>query len=81
MRFDLKSFKTLQVFPNGCIYFDSSIYLRTFKKYNFFRKNLVINISKSSPTVMKHSNLFYLKYRDQIFKNLINEFTINCKKH
>jgi hypothetical protein len=81
MSFNLKSFKTLQIFPNGCIYFSSSVYLKFFKKYNFFKKNLVINPSKSLQIPIKHSNFFYFKYRDHISKNLINEFTINRKKH
>ncbi len=81
MSFNLKSFKTLQIFPNGCICFSSSVYLKSFKKYNFFKKNLFVNPSKSVPIITKHSNFFYFKYRDQISKNLINEFTINRKKH
>ena len=81
MSFNLKSFKTLQVFSNGCIYFSSSVYLKSFRKYNFFKKSLFINPSKSLSPITKHSNFFYLKYRDQISKSLTNEFTINRKKH
>jgi hypothetical protein len=81
MRSNLKSFKTSQIFSNGCVNFSSSVFLKTFKKYNFFKENLGINSSKFSQAVTKHSNFFYLKYRDQIFKNLINDFSINCKKH
>lgn len=81
MGFNLKTLKTLQVFSNGCIYFSSSVYLKSFKKYNFFKKNLVMNSSKPVQTITKHSNFFYFKYRDQIFKSLINEFTINRQKH
>jgi len=81
MSFNLKSFKTLQIFPNGCISFSSSVYFKAFKKYKFFKKNLFINSSKSVPLITKHSNFFYLKYRDQVSKNLINEFTIKRKKH
>ena len=81
MSFNLKSLKTLQVFPNGCIYFGSSVYLKSFKKYNFFKKNLVTNPSKPLQTITKPSNSFYFKYRDQIFKNSVDEFTTSCKKH
>jgi hypothetical protein len=81
MCFDLKSSKTLQVFPNGCIYFSSSVYLKSFKKYNFFKENLATNSSKKKFPTAKDSNSFYHKYRNQIFKNLINEFTVNNKKY
>ena len=81
MSFNLKSFKTLQIFPNGCIYFSSSVYLQSFKKLNLFKKNLVTNPFKPSQTTIKHSNSFYFKYRDQIFKSLRDEFTISCTKH
>lgn len=64
MSFNLKSLKTLQIFPNGCVYFSSSVYLKSFKRYNYFKKNLTINSSKLSKTTIKHSNLFYMKYRD-----------------
>jgi hypothetical protein len=77
----LKSFKTLQVLPNGCVYFDHSIYLKTYKKYNFLKKNLTISPFNKTSSNFHPSNFFYTKYRNQIFKNLTNEFTVNCKKY
>jgi hypothetical protein len=81
MHFNLKSFKTLCVFSNGCVCFSSSVYSKSFKKYHFFKKNLVMNSIKPSQTITKHSNFFYFKYRDQIPKSLIYEFTISRKKY
>jgi hypothetical protein len=81
MSFNLKSLKTLQIFPNGCVYFSSSAYLKIFKQLNLFKKNLVTNPFKPLQTTVKHSNFFYFKYRDQIFKNLIDELTTSCKKY
>jgi hypothetical protein len=66
MHVNLKSLKTLQVFPNGCIYFSSSVYLRSFKKYTFLKTPLVHNPSLPNQTSNKPSNFFYFKYRDQI---------------
>lgn len=81
MSSNLKSFRTLQVFSNGCISFSSSVYLKSFKKLNFFKKELAVSSSDSLQTITKHSNTFYFRYRDQIFKSLIDEFTISCTKH
>lgn len=81
MFFNLKSLKTLQIFPNGCLNFSSSVYLKSFEKYKFFKKSLVTDSSKLWQPRIKHSNFFYLKYRDQIFKSIIDEFTITYKKY
>ena len=81
MSLNLKSLKTLQVFSNGCVSFSSSVYLKSFKKYNFFKQNLVMNSAKPLKTTTKVSNSFYFKYYNQIVKSLIYEFTISCKKH
>ena len=64
MHLNLKSFKTLQVFQNGCTYFSSSVYLKSFKKYTFFKKTLIVNPSKFTQINTKYSNFFYFKYRD-----------------
>ena len=40
-----------------------------------------MNSIKPSQTITKHSNFFYFKYRDQIPKSLIYEFTISRKKY
>ena len=77
----LKSFKTLQISLNGCVYFDHSAYFKTFKKYNFLEKSLVSNPSSKKKLMTAQSNFFYTKYRNQIFKNLINTLTVNCKKY
>ena len=78
---NLKSLKTLQVFPNGCISVNSSPYLKTYKRYNFLKKNLFVNFLRKNQLASTKSNFFYAKYRNQIVKNSINEFTVNCKKY
>lgn len=78
---NIKALKTLQIFPNGCVYIDSSSYLKTYKKYNFLKKNLFVNPSKKNQPTSSKSNFFYTKYRNQIIKNSINELTVNCKKY
>lgn len=78
---NVKSLKTLQIFSNGCIYIDSSSYLKTYKKHNFSKKNLFANFLNKNQRVSTKSNFFYTKYRNQIVKNLINELTVNCKKY
>ena len=78
---NIKSLKTLQIFSNGCIYVDSLSYIKTYKKYNFFKKNLFANSLKKNQLASTKSNFFYTKYRNQIVKNLINELTVNCKKY
>lgn len=77
----LKSFKTLQIFSNGCVYFDYSVFLKTSKKCNFSKKSLVSNSLEKKKSLLTSSNFFYTKYRNQIFKNLIDEFSVNCKKY
>lgn len=81
MVFNLKSFKTLQVFQNGCISLSSSISLKSSKKLIFFKKDLAINPSNALQTIKKHSNTFYFRYRNQIFKNPLDEFTISYTKY
>jgi len=71
----------LQIFPNGCLNFSSSVYLKSFEKYKFFKKSVVTNSSKLWQPRIKNSNSFYLKYRDQIFKSIKDEFTTSCKKY
>jgi len=78
---NLKSLKTLQIFPNGCIFISSSSYLKTYKKYNFSKKNLFVNFLKKNQLASTKSNFFYTKYRNQIIKNSINELTVNYKKY
>jgi hypothetical protein len=78
---NLKALKTLQIFPNGCIYINSSPYLKTYKKYNFLKKNLFVNFLKKNQLASTKSTFFYTKYRNQIIKNSINELTVNCKKY
>lgn len=77
----LKSFKTLQISSNGCVYFDYFAYLKTYKRYNFSKKSLYANLSDRKETILTTSTFFYKKYRNQIIKKLKNEFTINCKKY
>jgi hypothetical protein len=77
----LKSFKILQISPNGCVYFDYFAYLKTYKRYNFSKKSLYTNLSDKKETTLTTSTFFYKKYRNQIIKKLKNEFTINCKKY
>mgnify|MGYP001076132326 FL=1 len=77
----LKSFKNLQISWNGCVYFDNSVYLKTYKRYKFLNKNLFSNLLNKKPFNSTNSNFFYKKYRNQIVKKLGNEFTTNCKKY
>jgi len=77
----LKSFKILQISSNGCVYFDYSVYLKTYKKYNFSKRSLFSNLLNNKQLTLTNSNFFYKKYRNQIVKKLINELTINCKKY
>jgi UDP-N-acetylmuramyl tripeptide synthase len=81
MSSNLKSFKVLQISADGCIYTDHSVYLKTYKKYRFSKKSLFSNLLKKKEFTLTNSNFFYKKYRNQIIKKLINEFTINCKKY
>ena len=74
---EIKSYKILQVFPNGCVFRDYLIYSKIFKKYNFLKKDCTYNSSKNIPSISSNSNFFYTKYRNQIIKNFINESTIN----
>lgn len=78
---NLKFLKVLQVSADGCIYIDHSAYLKTYKKYRFSKKSLFSNLLKKKEFSQTNSNFFYKKYRNQIIKKLINEFTINCKKY
>ena len=77
----LKSFKILQISSNGCVYFDYSVYLKTYKKYKFSKRSLFSNLLNNKQLTLTNSNFFYKKYRNQIVKKLINKLTINCKKY
>jgi hypothetical protein len=77
----LKSLKTLQISSNGCVFFDHSIYLKTYKRYNFSKKSLLFSPLNKEELTLTNSNFFYKKYRNQIIKKLIHEFTINRKKY
>ena len=71
----LKSFKILQISSNGCVYFDYSVYLKTYKKYKFSKRSLFSNLLNNKQLTLTNSNFFYKKYRNQIVKKLINETT------
>lgn len=77
----LKSFKILQIFPNGSVYFDYSAYLKTYKRYNFSKESFFSNLLNKKKLILTNSNFFYKKYRNQIVKKLTNDITINCKKY
>ena len=77
----LKSLKNLQISWNGCVYFDQSVYVKTYKKYNFLNNNLFPSLPNETSSTLINSNLFYRKYRNHIAKKSENEFTTNCKKY
>jgi len=81
MRYNLKSLKILHIFPNGSVYFDYSSYLKTYRKYNFSKESFFYDLLEKKKLTSSNSNFFYKKYRNQIVKKLINEFTIICKKY
>ncbi len=74
---NLKSLKILQILPNGCVYFDKQIYLKTFARYNFSKKSLLSNFLDKKKLIVTNSNFFYKKYRNYIVNNSTNVFTIN----
>ena len=78
---NLKSFKTLQISPNGCIYFDHSSYLKTYRKYTFSKKSPFFSLLNKKESMLTNSNFFYKKYRNQSTKSLRNELTTNDKKY
>lgn len=78
MYYKLKALKTLKIAPNGCVFFESSIYLKIFKKYHFLKFNLLSQRPNEKIFFSFNSNSFHKKYINQIFKNLFNELTINC---
>jgi len=65
MHSKLKSFKILQILPNGCIYFDHSVYLKTYARYKFSKKSLFSNLLDKKKLISQNSNFFYKKYRNQ----------------
>lgn len=77
----LKSLKIVHIFPNGSVYFDYSAYLKMYKRYNFSKESFYYNLLSKKKLMLSNSNFFYKKYRNQIVKKSINEFTINCKKY
>jgi hypothetical protein len=77
----LKTLKILHIFPNGCVYFNYSAYLKTYKRYNFSKESFFSNLLNKKKVTSGNSNFFYKKYRNQIIKKLIHEFTINCTKY
>jgi len=64
MNAKLKSFKFLQIFPNGCVYFDHLAYLKSYKKYNFSKKSLFSKLLNKKKGLLTNSNFFYRKYRN-----------------
>jgi len=64
MRAKLKSLKNLQIFPNGCVYFDYSVYVKTYKKYNLSKKSLFFKLLDRKTLLSTNSNFFYKKYRN-----------------
>jgi len=64
MYLKLKSLKIVNISLNGCVYFDYSVYLKTFKKYKFLEKNLASTSSNKKKSVLVKSNFFYRKYRN-----------------
>jgi hypothetical protein len=63
MRSKLKSLKILQILPNGCVYFDNSVYLKTFIRYHFSKNSLLSNFLDKKNLMLMNSNFFYKKYR------------------
>ena len=68
MRSNLKSFKTLKIFPNGSVYFDYSAYLKTYKRYHFSKKSFFLNLLNKKQSFLTKSTFFYKKYCNQIIK-------------
>jgi len=64
MRFKLKSFKILQILPNGCVFFDHAAYLKTHTRYNFSKKSLFSSVLGKKKLISENSNFFYRKYRN-----------------
>ena len=60
----LKSFKILQISPNGCVFFDHSVYFKDHKRYNFSKKSLLFNLLDKEKRILSNSNFFYKKYRN-----------------
>jgi hypothetical protein len=81
MCYKLKSFKTIQISSNGCVFFDHSAYLKLYKKYHFSKKSLLSKSLNNKDFSLTNSAFFYKKYYNQIFKKSRHEFTINCKKY
>ena len=77
----LKTFKILQIFPNGSVYFDYSAYLKTYKRHYFSKKSFFSNLLNEKKTFLTNSTFFYKKYCNKIIKNLVNEISINCTKY
>jgi len=81
MRSKLKSLKILQVLPNGCVYFDNLVYLKTYTRYKFSKKSLFFSLLDKKKLIFENSNFFYKKYRNQSVNNSINEFKIDYRKY
>ena len=77
----LKSYKILQVFPNGCVFRDFLVYSKTFKKSCFLKKDCLYTVFKNPSLFSISPNLFYTKYRNQITKMFLNESTIINQKY
>lgn len=77
----LKSFKTLQISLNGCVFFDYSVYLKKYKRYHFSKKTFFFDPLNKKDQTLTNSNFFYKKYRNQSVKKPTNELTTNCKKY
>jgi len=65
MKFNLKSIKILHVLPNGCVYFDYSSYLKTYTKYTFSKKSVLLKSSNKKKLTSTNPNFFYKKYRNK----------------
>ena len=81
MRSKLKSFKILQIFPNGSVYFDYLAYLKTYKRHYFSKKSFFSNLLNKKKSFLTNSIFFYKKYCNKSVKNKKNEPAINCTKY
>lgn len=72
----LKSLKTVCVLPNGCVFFDCISYLKVYKRYKFFKKNLYPD-SLTKKTSNSDSAFFHQKYYNQSVKKKYEFFKIN----
>jgi len=70
MRSKLKSFKILQIFPNGSVYFDSLAYLKMYKRHYFWKKSFFSNLLNKKKSFLINSTFFYKKYCNKTVKTL-----------